>query len=367
MSGKKNPLELVPKYGWYNNEGGSVIPTEEYAPKIPTYEEYYQQTLNSIEANRQKQVAGAAASAAQIAPTYGTRAERLNTMGLSGSGYSDYLAGKAYATGRQAISDINANAQAAQLEAKGLYTDYLAQQEANKINTFNTLMGNIGAYGSLADIKAIASANGITDSDMLDNLVSSRSGYIRNNLTGSQYTKKQLDDLYNNGNGELTETDYNALLKGIYDVSANDISSATFIDKDNGGAYLNYSKAKDMLDQFKAAFGEDSVQAKKMQAEFDKLYGVKTVGVTYSSGAGYNTGEGGFNFKVSAANGNKYKVEYSGNKGDDSVKQAAEGINDGAVFKYRGVLYIKRGTEVYEIKARPVNPNAYNNLLKLFE
>ena len=328
----------------------------------------FQSALNTANANYNKAKA-----------EYGANAEALGGMGLRGSGYSNYLNSQAYAQKQSAynnadfsyqaaLADAEARKAATILEADGLMAQYLQQQEANRLNAFNTLMGNIGAYNSIGDIKALADANGITDTDMLNKLAASRSGYIRNNLTGSQYTKKQLDDLYNNGNGELTKTDYEALLNGIYNVSADDISAGTFIDNDNDGEYLNYANAKEMLDYFKNAFGETSNQAKKAQDEFDKLYGVKTAGVTYLKGEGNNPGGSGNNFKVKVEDGEgkEYKVEYSGNKGDASVKQAAETYIDGTVFKYRGVLYIKRGTEVYEIKARPIKPGEYNDLLKLF-
>lgn len=327
----------------------------------------FQSALNTANANYNKAKA-----------EYGANAEALGGMGLRGSGYSDYLNSQAFAQKQSAYNNANFSLQAALdeaaarrdatiLEADGLMAQYLQQQEANRLNAFNTLMGNIGAYNSIGDIKALADANGITDTDMLNKLAASRSGYIRNNLTGTQYTKKQLDELYNNGNGELTQTDYDALLNGIYNVSVNDISAGTFIDNDNDGEYLDYAKAKEMLDYFKTAFGEDSGQAKKAQEEFDKLYGVKTVGVTYLKGDGNNPGNAGNNFKVEDGEGNEYKVEYSGNKGDASVKQVATNYDDGAVFKYRGVLYIKRGNEVYEIKARPTKPGEYNDLLKLFD
>ena len=61
--------------------------------------------------------------------TYGGNAEALGGMGLTGSGYSDYLNSQAYAAGMAAKQ--SANAQAAETKRQALYAEEIARREAD--------------------------------------------------------------------------------------------------------------------------------------------------------------------------------------------------------------------------------------------
>ena len=92
-----------------------------------------QETEAQAESERERGVINARSSYAQNLATYGANAEALASMGLSGSGYSDYLTQQAYATQRAETQNANAQAEATKLNAK--YTadaaTLAAEQQAN--------------------------------------------------------------------------------------------------------------------------------------------------------------------------------------------------------------------------------------------
>lgn len=92
-----------------------------------------QETEAQAESERERGVIDARSSYAQNLATYGANAEVLASMGLSGSGYSDYLTQQAYATQRAETQNANAQAEATKLNAK--YTadaaTLAAEQQAN--------------------------------------------------------------------------------------------------------------------------------------------------------------------------------------------------------------------------------------------
>ena len=92
-----------------------------------------QETEAQAESERERGVIDARSSYAQNLATYGANAEALASMGLSGSGYSDYLTQQAYAIQRAETQNANAQAEATKLNAK--YTadaaTLAAEQQAN--------------------------------------------------------------------------------------------------------------------------------------------------------------------------------------------------------------------------------------------
>lgn len=85
-------------------------------------EQNKQNALQQAESERERAVIDARSSYAQNLATYGANAEQLAVMGLSGSGYSDYLTQQAYATQRAETQNANAQAEA---------TKVAAEQQAN--------------------------------------------------------------------------------------------------------------------------------------------------------------------------------------------------------------------------------------------
>ena len=81
-------------------------------------EQNKQNALQQAESERERVVIDARSSYAQNKATYGANAEQLAAMGLSGSGYSDYLNQQAYATQRAETQNANAQAEATKLAAE---------------------------------------------------------------------------------------------------------------------------------------------------------------------------------------------------------------------------------------------------------
>lgn len=77
-----------------------------------------QQTEQNAENERQRSVIDARSSYEQNKATYGAQAETLADMGLTGSGYGDYINAQAYANQRAETQSANANAEATKNNAK---------------------------------------------------------------------------------------------------------------------------------------------------------------------------------------------------------------------------------------------------------
>ena len=322
--------------------------------KIPTYEEYYNNVLNSIEKNRQNQAINAAASAAQMGATYGTQAERLSAMGLAGSGYSDYLAGKAYQTGRQAISDINANAQTAVLQQQGLYRQYLDAQEAqrkldeaNRQTAYENLLTNAGAY-DLNTLSALVGARGYDEAQ--------QNTIYKTAIESGSYTIPQLTALKNKYMGTDNQST-NPTLTGVIDAAMQSIYdnasiSDTLFYGDNSEPIPRVN-AVQVLDEIAEKYGRTSTQYTYAETQFNNNYGVSAGNkkVTYDSKDSNMNARKGENIKVEDADGKKYKVEYAGEDNSEAYAAAtSKGISDGQVFKYGDSYYLKRGGKAHKLK-----------------
>lgn len=89
-------------------------------------EENYQTALKEAEAYRERAAVDANTSYAQNMSTYGVNAETLARMGLTGSGYSDYLNAQAYAQKRSDLQQAESNYLDMKDKAKTTYHDNLS-------------------------------------------------------------------------------------------------------------------------------------------------------------------------------------------------------------------------------------------------
>lgn len=85
----------------------------------------------AAETARQKQIIDAQNAYKTGLSTYGANAEAAASMGLTGSGYGEYLTGKAYATQRGEVA--SANRTAAALKEQALYNEQSAKNTADAI------------------------------------------------------------------------------------------------------------------------------------------------------------------------------------------------------------------------------------------
>ena len=140
------------------------------------YDQLYKDTLAQIAAKREKTIVDAGAARAKQVGTYGANAERLSSMGLTGSGYSDYLTAQAHSAYRGDVQAANALAAQQELTAKqgyeetmaGLrkmeYENYVTQQQksANLTQSEADFQQNIEAnvFGSLGTLRKQMEAKG---------------------------------------------------------------------------------------------------------------------------------------------------------------------------------------------------------------
>ena len=194
-------------------------------------EKMRQESEALAEIQRKRSIVDASTMAEQQKATYGANAEQMGRMGLSGSGYSDYLNSQAYAAGmagRQA-----ANAQATDANRKAMYTEQMAKLEADK--EYNNALAQIETakyneqredkaqqqtnYGKLIDaiingngtinkdnVATYASALGITDTKLLGDAENFATTYGEN--TPKTLTESDLLQINNAYDAAIQDGDY---------------------------------------------------------------------------------------------------------------------------------------------------------------
>lgn len=135
------------------------------------YDQLYKDTLAQIAASREKTIVDAGAARAKQVGTYGANAERLASIGLTGSGYSDYLTAQAHSAYRGDVQAANALAAQQELTAKQGYEETMAglrkmeyEQYATQKSKVDTIKTNIenGAYKNLSRLQEAAEAAGLS-------------------------------------------------------------------------------------------------------------------------------------------------------------------------------------------------------------
>lgn len=118
--------------------------------------------------------------------------------------------------------------------------------------------------------------------------------------------------------------------------------------------------AQDMLAEYKLAIRDAEEQAAVDRMEFIDR------GVTLSRGL-TDYGKVGNNFWVKNENGTEYAVELGNKVTDQAVTGQAEKADSGDVFAYGGKLYIKSGSDVYEVNSRDLTKHdEYESLYDLY-
>ena len=230
-------------------------------------EQNKQNALQQAESERERAVIDARSSYAQNLATYGANAEQLAAMGLSGSGYSDYLNQQAYATQRAETQNANAQAEATKvaaeqqansdkLNAELSYAENMqgnaeklaqyqqqkaeeakAEEEQKKAYYASLLASaNTGEYSS-EQIAAIAAQYGL-DETQISELQAAADKYKSNlqaevyraestNIQdqGSYYDTSYLDMLLKNG--DIDQETYNGLMAQYADIVAEESDSET--------------------------------------------------------------------------------------------------------------------------------------------
>jgi hypothetical protein len=354
---------------------------EWYAATRRRANETYDKTVADAEIERRRAVVDAGNAYDHNRSSYGNNAAALGAMGLTGSGYSQYLDSKAYAQMRGDINAADRTKQMAASEAEGvrantesqadsIYMDYLNQKEANKTNMFNTLYDNAGSLTNV-DIDNLAAMNGFTP-EQVTALKAGRLDRIKASLDSTDYEKKDLDSLF-----DVSIPEEKALYDTYYNKIANNTSTVNFLDEND--KLMSESTVSAELDKVKSALGEDSEAYKTLKAKYEKMYNVTTKGVTYTGkeiGNRLKADNVGDNFEVEVGEGKnrtKYNVQYGGKvKADDAdstvLSFVSSGkVKDGEVFAWNGALYLRTGTDIIRVEQRGVTyAGQYEALKKVF-
>lgn len=388
---------------------GEVDTYEEFLLKQEgLYKQQYENLLAQIEAERQRGVIDARSSYEQNKATYGANAEQLAAMGLSGSGYSDYLNQQAYATQRAETQGANAQAESNRLQAELSYTENMMNLEKDKIGLeeqkkqyYAALLtsANTGEYTS-EQIASLGAQYGLDEAQIsqlqaaADKYKSDQQSlsytealqmisdygadldvsYLETLLnTGSvsqeqydqlmaQYSKEliesgdlvnedtdKIDDLHQSG--QISEEDYNKQKEQWN--SQIDTSDAFF----NSGS-MSASEAKKQLDKILNNEWTSEENKKALQKTYDRLYKVVTNDVKFNNDGGWwifgstDMGDVGNNFSVKDGSGFIYRIESGGEVTDAAIKSLASSVSNGSVFGARGQIYYKKDGNVYLVRKR---------------
>lgn len=317
-----------------------------------SFEEYILSQKSKADDQYKRDILNAQNTYDQSKSAYGTKAASLSNMGLTGSGYSDYLDSRAYGqmqADKNAARDTRQNAYN-QLDAK--YMDYLNQKETASKNAYISMLGTITADTPLSEIENFANAYGLSP-EQIETLKTAREDRIKTYLDTNDYTVDTLKRLL--GEDHASYSDYLTKLQG----TVGSIDSSWFSDEETG-ELVSKQKAQEVLNGLKD-YGLTEEQMQKAQEVLDATYAISSGGsVTFNRDGGADRpGTDGNNISVKDGDGKKYRVQYSGeNDESGAVKKAAEarGLKEGDVFMYKDKVYVIQDGKCYGIEKRD---NAY--------
>lgn len=397
----------IPKITVPKVDGSAEAPKSDYS-NVLSYEDFlknskdnaesvvkktYTDTVANIEDNRKRGVIDAQASFDFNKATYGDKAEALRGMGLSGSGYSDYLTSRAYATQRAEVQNVNAQAAAATREAESKRDDNLLDIEKSyqenlqlasdkAVSVYNDILAGVkdGTYsydqamqlGNDSKLTADqlgsigAAANEYSKSVQESNYV-----YYRNLIGTEGFDGAEVVALKDN-NG-LTPEQYNDLFEYV-NAMASDTSAESNFTVD--GRYIPMSEARAKLESVKNNPMINGDIKAALEKSFNETYDSKismVVADTKYSGKtkAPATNSSGSSVKIDA-NGEKIVLKYQKyinqySSGEyNAIKAASEGVNKFAVFTYKGSYYMKDDNGViWQVTGK--NKNHTNKLEGLFK
>lgn len=298
--------------------------------------------------------------------TYGKKAEELAQMGLTGSGYGEYLITQAYAQNQIDKKDIEAYILKQKQQNEQNYQENLVQKTQNSKNALLQLMGEMdsGVLNMSKEQLELMKDMGLTDEDYnkamqyyekavnreIDSAIRDvTKGSVENNAT--EYEKAQ--DLYELG--KISENDYKRITENYYkNYVTNKLNS---IKKGDDYADLLYEieLAKDLL---------STKDYEKYKNDIDKhIKGVREYGATSPTKESitYNVVEKhtgkqltnssltlGEYCTVTASNGNSVNVYLHLYAGKQAVKEMeASKVGIGQIYKASDGNYYLRGKNSY--------------------
>jgi hypothetical protein len=187
-------------------------------------------------------------------------------------------------------------------------------------------------------------------------LKAARTDAVYNMFKGASYTLAELERYKDDLGGDVEGSKYRELVADVKNVE-DTVSSDSFIDPETNDP-MTAMQARTYIDGIKEK-GASKEVTDALDAEFNKNYGITQVaGVEFNNDGGIKERPGveGNNISLTGDDDGKlgkYRVQYSGVKGDDSVKYMARNLDANSVFMYQGTIYVKHSNgECYGIEAR---------------
>lgn len=332
-------------------------------------EQNKQNALHQAESERERAVIDARSSYEQNKATYGANAEQLAAMGLSGSGYSDYLNQQAYATQRAETQNANAQAEATKLAAEQQANsdklnaelsyaenmqgnaEKLAQYQQQKALSYTKALQMIFDYGADLDVSYLETLlnTGSISQEQYNQLMAQYSKELVESGDVATEDTDKIDDLHQGG--QISDEDYNKQKEQWN--SQIDTSDAFF----NSGS-MSASEAKKQLDKILNNEWTSEENKKALQKTYDSLYKVVTNDVRFNNDGGWwifgstDMDDVGNNFSLIDNSGFKYRIESGGKVTDSAITSIARDVADGSIFGLRGQIYYKKDGNVYLVRKR---------------
>lgn len=403
-----NPANPVTGTG--NNEtaaGGEAptvtpTPTPTTAP-VMTYQEWYDNNINRV-TEKANEVYDASVSNAQLTyeqalGAYGTNAERLASMGLSNSGYSDYLKTRAYDTYRSEVSAAEKLRSDTIADAELTYGELLlGKQETERANNLSSYVTNAenGLYTSeqiediiknnrYTEVEADALRGALKSYNNQRNLVSAD---VSNKIAGGEFANWNALSSYATAagldpesfRGEYTNQLYNDISTALTEGVALNDAMMTELQSLDGAKYneikQKYNEAHDTSEE---GFKKDGVLVSKAEAQAlmksikaDKYLSPSKKALYEST---YNTLYCAEVIQGAEIRGTASGHELIGSKGqiiadhitlgakenDETIEKAAQKIQGPAVFRLNGEIYYKSaGGQIYR-NVKNIPPEVFDN------
>lgn len=205
-----------------------------YSQSLSLASEQRKQLVDASEITRKRSIADANSSYMKSLATYGQNAEKIASMGLSGSGYGEYLTSQAYAQKRSTVQ--NANAQHLATEKEAIYQEKVAKQEAlstyhanmlqaqaEQNNAYNSLLSAASSGASIESIMASGQWGllGADQQTQIKNMAQSNSFKLR--IDGGE----SIEDIMADANYNTLSADAQQSLKNYYQTKQkNDANAA---------------------------------------------------------------------------------------------------------------------------------------------
>lgn len=359
-----------------------------------SYDEWYQnakvnaetkknQALDDAAANLQKANAAAEAQYNQGKVTYGKKAEQLAEMGLTGSGYSDYLEGKNFAQRNAAKIAAQSEYNLAERTAKDTYSstmetlekgylDYSTGQDAIKMQMLDIAKAGTYRDEELPTVAKGLGYNGVMDpkdltwKTILDANATARHNYSSENANEYNSTIKKEDGSLNHKvediesavtGGIITEAAGNQIKQNNVNTLVEDIATSIF--DASGIAFENLVKTTG------EKIGREVQNGTISQDDADKINSLFTSTVVKANNVYFNNNgwsltdswifwedghkdfRPGDNFslayKTDSGEEKKLRIQVSRHVDEEFFGEAASNlpIENGSIFGYGGKVYMK--------------------------